>query len=148
MWGLPGSGIEPVSPAFFITEPPGKPTPSVVLLSAFWGSLFHHSIIFSEKNLSFLLKWFLCFCLHHPSTPTAPPQTHWLTSVCLFFLSKFFSSFMTDFKNHIYLPFPSYISLSLLAKEETEIIPRRCSREWKSWACLAVYLNLLYLGLV
>ena len=30
MWDLPGSGIEPVSPAlagrFFTTEPPGKPT--------------------------------------------------------------------------------------------------------------------------
>ena len=36
---------------------------------------------------------------------------------------------MNDFKNHIYLPFPSYISLSLLAREETEMILRRCVRE-------------------
>ena len=32
MWNLPGSGIEPLSPAltgrFFTTEPPGKPMPS------------------------------------------------------------------------------------------------------------------------
>ena len=35
MWDLPGSGIEPVSPAlaggFFATEPPGKPSQSFSL---------------------------------------------------------------------------------------------------------------------
>ena len=68
-------------------------------------------------------------CVSVCSTADPPTQTHWLTSVRFFFLSKIFSSFMNDFKNHIYLPFPSYISLCLLAKEETEIILRRCSRE-------------------
>ena len=35
MWGLPGLGMEPVSPAlagrFLITGPPGKPTTAVII---------------------------------------------------------------------------------------------------------------------
>ena len=38
VWDLPGAGIKPLSPAlaggFFTTEPPGKPSHSILLLSS------------------------------------------------------------------------------------------------------------------
>ena len=47
MWDLPGSGIEPMSPAltgeFFTTEPPGK----LLILS----SLFHSLSWFAEDTI-------------------------------------------------------------------------------------------------
>ena len=49
MWNLPGSGIEPISPAFsggfFTTEPPGKPPSNFMLL-------FNLCVLFTAVSLS------------------------------------------------------------------------------------------------
>ena len=41
MWDLPGTGLEPVSPAgrFLTTEPPGKPQESLARIVNLWQSL-------------------------------------------------------------------------------------------------------------
>ena len=57
-WGLPGPGIEPVSPAlacgFFTTEPPGKPSQACYMLRL-WRSHVIVSVLL-EDNLNPILQ--------------------------------------------------------------------------------------------
>ena len=59
MWDLPGSGFELVSPAlaarFFTTEPPGKPTISLVLISWIYYLISLNILITVHLNFCFFL---------------------------------------------------------------------------------------------
>ena len=85
MWGLPRSGVEPVSPTlaggFFITEPPGKPLPLHFI--------DHISILTSKtffilrRFLShYLFKFVVCLNLNIFCKPTFPGSSTGTGSAC------------------------------------------------------------------
>lgn len=102
----------------------GRNTSSVVLLSAFGGSLFHHGIILSVK--SFFPGWTnFCVSVFSPSLSLQ-------------------SSFENSLNDHFY--FASPLQPSSSADQGSDWHSLRGAPEVTSWACLAAFVTLLYWG--
>lgn len=99
----------------------GKITPSVILLSTFWGNPFPVILPF--------LNWFMC-----------PRIFGWPLFSLLLFLSKSPSSCRNHLNDGLYLPFPSHSSPALLAREEKEPPWDASEKESFGFACLSLWI--------
>ena len=153
MWNLPGSGIEPMSPAsaggFFTTEPRWKPSTVIfkdsILLSTgvqkLYPRAFSHPMQWS--CLSPGIGMCMCVCVKHNLAPLKPLWEFY--QVCLKYLLTMchkcsISDFMHTFLVSIYIPllFPEQMN-------SIDLLPIFCELQVYTFKCSKLYLKSQYL---